>query len=208
MKKLARCVLGVLIVEALIAGAVGLYVMRKGLSAKEPPLAAEVYLARTFRHLAVPSKYRDEKNPISLTPDILSKARAHFADHCASCHGNDGRGQTSMGRNLYPKAPDMALRATQDMSDGEIFYTIKNGVRLTGMPGWGEDTPEDDMASWHLVHFIRHLPKITPEEVAEMESLNPKGPDEWKEIQEEKEFLAGEEAGARKETSRPSAHSH
>lgn len=207
MRQTVRCVLGTLAVEALIAGAVGLYLLRSGLSAKEQPPALEVFAARTFRHLAVPSRYRDEKNPTSLTPDVLVKARAHFADHCASCHGNDGRGQTTIGRNLYPKAPDMTRGATQQMSDGEIFYTIKHGVRLTGMPGWGEDTEADDKSSWQLVHFIRHLPKITPEELAEMDSLNPKGPDEWKRIQEEKEFLGGGESSQGTERS-AGGHTH
>ena len=85
----------------------------------------------------------------------------HFADHCASCHGNDGRGKTEIGQNLYPKAPDMWGEETQKLSDGELFYIIKNGVRLTGMPAWGKDTPKDDRQSWHLVAFIRHVPWIT-----------------------------------------------
>ncbi len=42
-----------------------------------------------------------------------------------------------MGRNMYPPAPDMRLAETQQMTDGELFYIIQNGVRLTGMPAWG-----------------------------------------------------------------------
>jgi len=68
---------------------------------------------------------------------------------------------------------------------------IKHGIRLTGMPAWGENTEEDDEASWALVHFIRHLPRITPEEIAEMEALNPKSPDELRKQDEEREFLEG-----------------
>jgi mono/diheme cytochrome c family protein len=191
MTKTIRCVLGVLLVQAVVAAIAAWVLMRKGLSAKEEPPAAEVYLARLFRHLAVPSGQRGARNPVTLTPEVLSGARAHFADHCASCHGNDGRGQTTIGRNLYPRAPDMSLPATQNMSDGEIFYTIKHGVRLTGMPAWGADTRADDEASWALVHFIRHLPKITPEEIAEMEAINPKSPAEMRQEEEEREFLEG-----------------
>lgn len=172
------------------------YLARQGLSAREKPPALEVWAARLFRHLAVPSAARDLKNPVSLTPERLTRARAHFADHCASCHGNDGRGQTTLGRNMYPPAPDMALPDTQSLSDGEIFYTIKNGVRLTGMPAWGEDTPKDDESSWELVHFIRHLPKITPEELKEMESLNPRSPAEIREEEEARRFLEGGEPSA------------
>ncbi len=133
------------------------------------------------------------QNPLLLTDEVLAEARAHFADHCALCHGNDGTGQTKIGQNLYPKAPDMGSSQTQSLSDGELFYVIKEGIRLTGMPAWGEDTPEDDQESWQLVHFIRHLPDITPEEIAEMEDLNPKSRQEFEQEEEIRRFLLGDE---------------
>jgi len=81
----------------------------------------------------------------------------------------------------------MRLHDTQNLTDGELYYTIHNGIRLTGMPAWG--TAEEDDDSWKLVVFIRHLPKLTPAEEREMEALNPKGPGEKKEEQEEEQFL-------------------
>ena len=61
---------------------------------------------------------------------------------------------------------------------------------MTGMPGWGGPN-HDDLASWKLVRFIRHLPRLTPQEELDMQTLNPKSPDELKEEQEENEFLNG-----------------
>jgi mono/diheme cytochrome c family protein len=165
----------------------------RGISARNEPTAAETFLARRFRHWAVPRAERDAKNPVALTPEVLARARAHFADHCAICHANDGGGETQMGQNLYPKAPDMTLAATQGLTDGEIFYIIENGVRLTGMPAWGEEGPHDATESWELVHFIRHLPKVTREELEEMEKLNPKSSAELKEDEETRKFLEGGE---------------
>jgi len=118
---------------------------------------------------------------------VLAEARAHFADHCAICHGNDGKGKSGMGKQMYPRTPDMTLAATQSLSDGEIFSIIENGVRLTGMPGFGNGTAESAYGSWSLVHFIRHMPNLSPEELAEMKRLNPKSPEEWEEMQ----FLEG-----------------
>ena len=66
------------------------------------------------------------------------------ADHCATCQANGGSGQTEIGQNLYPKAPDMRLPRTQNLRDGEIYYIINNGVRLTGMPAWGESHQAED----------------------------------------------------------------
>ncbi|MFQ5720744.1 MAG: c-type cytochrome [Acidobacteriota bacterium] len=173
-------------------GLLGLIVMvTHGFSARDDPTAVEVWLARSLRHLAVPRPLRIVTNPVPGGPESLSKARAHFADHCALCHGNDGKGQTQIGQNMYPKAPDMTAGSTQDLSDGELFYIIKNGVRLTGMPAWGEDTPEDDVESWNLVHFIRHLPELNAGEVQLMEELNPRTRAEFEEEEEIRRFLDG-----------------
>jgi len=184
-----------LVTAVLLLGIVALLsTMRDGFSAHDEPTAIERTLARTMRHWAAPSDLRGRKNPIPLTPEVLAEARAHFADHCAVCHGNDGKGEGGMGKQMYPKTPDMTRAATQQLSDGELFSIIENGVRLTGMPGFGSGTAESAAGSWTLVHFIRHLPKLTPEEIAEMEKLNPKSPEEWQAMQQEEAFLAGGEA--------------
>ncbi len=99
----------------------------------------------------------------------------------------------------------MTLAETQGLSDGEILYIIENGVRVTGMPAWGgEAGVHDATESWELARFIRHLPQLTPEEFAEMESLNPKGPMEMQEEEETRKFLEGGEPSA----ARSSGHKH
>lgn len=180
---------------ALVVSAVWIVVAmtRTGFSTHAEPTAIEVFIARTMRGFAVPPDLRDATNPIPLTPEVLETARAHWADHCAVCHGNDGKGETAIGAALFPEAPDMTLPATQSMSDGELFAIIENGVRLTGMPGWGDGTAASGKGSWELVHLIRRLPELTPEEIAAMERLNPKTPAEWARIQAEEAFLAGED---------------
>ncbi len=178
--------------------------VQHGVSARDEPTAIEAWIARRARRLATPRNQREAQNPVPVTPEVLDRARAHFADHCASCHGNDGRGRTSIGQNLYPKAPDMRHAETQSLSDGELFAIIKNGVRLTGMPAWGSDTAEDDKETWELVHFIRHLPRVSEAELQEMKDLNPKSPREYEEEEEARRFLAGSaEAPAP-----PSEHKH
>ncbi len=172
------------------AAAFGWVTIRRGFSARDNPSALEAYLAKTARNLSMPASGRNAKNPFAPTPEVLSEARAHFADHCATCHGNDGSGKTQIGQNLYPKTPDMRLPDTQNLTDGEIYYVIHNGIRLTGMPAWGTEEKDDD--SWKLVVFIRHLPQLTPAEEREMEALNPKGPAAKAEELDEEQFLNGE----------------
>jgi mono/diheme cytochrome c family protein len=193
-KAFARALLVVLAIVAI--GGVTLFysVLRRGLSTRTEPSAVEEFLARTARRLATPTAVRSMSNPVQPTEEVLDEALAHFADHCASCHGNDGSGDTPIGRNLYPKAPDMRLAATQSLSDGELFSIIENGIRLTGMPAWGDGTRDGERASWGLVRFIRRLPKLTPQDIERMEALNPRTPAEFREEEEERRFLAGEEA--------------
>ena len=99
----------------------------------------------------------------------------------------------------------MTLADTQSQSDGELFAIIENGIRMTAMPAWGNGTAESARGSWTLVHFIRHLPRISPEELAEMESLNPKSPKEFEEEEQTRRFLAGEDV---KPSSGAGSHDH
>ena len=87
----------------------------------------------------------------------------------------------------------MRLPRTQNLSDGEIFYFIENGIRLTGMPGWSTGTPEGERSSWQLVHFIRRLPKLTPDDVAAMEKFNPVSRQQIEEEKKVDDFLNGGE---------------
>jgi mono/diheme cytochrome c family protein len=107
---------------------------------------------------------------VQSTPAILTEARDHFADHCAICHGYDGKG-SGLGKHMYPPAPDMTEAATQNLSDGQIFYIISNGVRFTGMPAWRDEDSSD--AIWKLVVLIRYLPHLTPADIQQMKSAHP-----------------------------------
>jgi len=192
VKRASLWLSGLLLALLAAAGGAAFVVVRRGVSARDEPTRLEAFLARGMRRLAIPSGLRTRTNPVPATPDALARARAHFADHCASCHANDGSGETPVGQGLYPKAPDMRKAQTQGLSDGEIFYVISHGVRFTGMPGWGRG-PEQDRDSWALVHFIRHLPRLSAGELAEMKRLNPRSPQEIEEERAEEAFLRGED---------------
>jgi len=186
----ALAAVGALALLALLAaGVAGAVAVRRGFSAHDEPSALEAWVARAARSLAVPAHVQALKNPVAETPETHAEARAHWADHCASCHANDGSGQTSLGQGLYPKAPDMRAEATQRLSDGELYGIIQNGIRLTGMPAWGQPDDLANRDSWTLVHFIRRLPRLPREELEMMKSLNPQSRHELLERQQEEEFL-------------------
>jgi len=189
--KFALGILGVIV----LGGSLSVwFILGRGFSAKDEPTVVEAFIARRVRSLATPGTARDTKNPVAKSPEVISESMAHFADHCASCHANDGSGDTSLGKGLYPKSPDLRLAGTQDLTDGELFYIIHNGIRLTGMPAFGQGSPDQDMDSWKLVHFIRHLPGITPEELEKMKAMNPVSRHEMEEEEAIRRFLAGDDS--------------
>jgi mono/diheme cytochrome c family protein len=182
----------ILLVLAGVAGLLAVLVqsvLHNGLSARATPTRLEAMMARGARHLAISANARGLTNPVTASAENLRDARIHFADHCATCHGNDGSGDTMLGRGLYPKPPDLRLPETQKLTDGELFWIIENGVRFTGMPAFSSPGSQND--TWKLVYFIRHLPQLTAEERVEMEKYNPKGPDDRQEEQQEEDFLNG-----------------
>jgi len=186
-----KVILLVFVAVIVAAVAYGASVIRRGFSARDEASTLETVVASAVRKISIPRVAREKQNPWkdAATPEIMAGARAHWADHCATCHANDGSGQTEIGQNLYPKAPDMRLPATQNLTDGELYYIIRNGIRLTGMPAWGDPELQQDDESWHLVLFIRHLPRITPEELRGMERLNPKSEAQRAADEEAERFL-------------------
>lgn len=117
--------------------------------------------------LTIPRNARELTNPVADSLEVVADGLAHFADHCAACHANDGSGETEIGLGMYPKPPDLRHTETQSLSDGELFYIIENGVRFTGMPAWSTGTEEGKQATWHLVRFIRKLPNLTPDQIGQ-----------------------------------------
>jgi len=179
-----------------VFGWLGYQLFTTGFSAKTEPHALEVWMARQIRHLAIPIEKRNAQNPIPLSPGVIKESLAHFADHCALCHANNGSGETPIGKNVNPRALDLRLPDIQSMSDGEIFWVIHNGIRFTAMPAWGEGDPAEDKDSWKLVHFIRHLPQLAPEELDQMKALNPTTKKDLKEGAAFDQFLQGDDAAA------------
>jgi predicted CXXCH cytochrome family protein len=150
----------------LVAGVSALLLIRRGFSARDEPSLPERFLARIVRNVSIPHSEANRANPLQPTPEVLQNARDIFLDRCAICHAHDGSGETAVGKNLYPKPPDLRLSQTQNLSDGQIHYIIANGVRLTGMPAWEAPHQESGEDSWKLVLLIRYLRQPTSKELA------------------------------------------
>jgi predicted CXXCH cytochrome family protein len=126
---------------------------------QEPPRLEVVTASWLLRH-SVPASAKAAKNPLGNRPDPAAIAAGHdlFVQKCSTCHAYDGGGKSEMGAGEYPRPP--ALHALlPSLSDGEIFYHIRNGIRNTAMPAW--NMPDDQI--WRLVAYLRALPLVAPQ---------------------------------------------
>ncbi len=156
-RKIWNCTaLALLMIGALTAIGAAI-LLERGFRATTEPSRVELFVARSLRNLAIPARERAAQNPLAANAENLQAGREEFLARCAGCHGPDGSGLTPVGRNLYPRVPDLRASVTQGLTDGEIRYFIENGVQLTGMPAWGNIYRHSIDRSWNLVLFIRSL---------------------------------------------------
>ena len=159
MRFLKDAVITCVLLAVIATGIAFVMVRRGGLGADAQPGRMERAVARQLVRLSIPAEAEKQQNPLASDANVWREAREHYADHCAVCHGRDGKGNTDVGKNMYPKVPDLTGPEVQKRSDGALFYIIQNGVRWTGMPAWkNEHSPED---SWKLVAFLRKVPTLT-----------------------------------------------
>ncbi|WP_213804029.1 c-type cytochrome [Granulicella sp. dw_53] len=147
----------VLLGVALIVLVGAITIKVRGFRATEEPSHFEAAVARGVRNFAIPRAEARRANPYPSDTLAVQQGRELFLTRCATCHGVDGRGTTPIGRNTYPRVPDLHAGATQDLSDGQIHSIIEDGVQLSGMPampGLRSPAKED---SWALVSYIRSL---------------------------------------------------
>jgi len=186
----SRAWIAVVTTLVVIAGA-AMWVRGSGMTSRRKAWPLEEWLARSTRQFFMPAAARKTPNPVPASPEVIRAGMAHFADQCASCHANDGSGDVVMGHAMFPRAPDMRTVPTQAMTDGELFYVIEHGIPMTGMPAWGNGTPDGERSTWELVRFIRHLPKLSAAEIREMEALNPRSPAQERRAKDIDDFLSG-----------------
>ena len=158
------------VVLAAVLGLIGMLyaLLLPGLSvARNEPTALEVQIATWLLHASVPTAAKNVSNPLAAAADSadVTAGRDLFRQKCEVCHGYDGAGKTEIGSGAFPRPPALRVAALS-MSDGEIFYHIRNGIRNTAMPSW--NLPDNQV--WQLVTYIRDLPlveQVEPEAISE-----------------------------------------
>jgi predicted CXXCH cytochrome family protein len=143
----------------LVVICVGLYALIRweGSSAREDAPALEANVAQRLLHYTVPASARALKNPLDVAAGSADVEAGHqlYTQKCEICHAYDGSGKSEIGSGQYPRPPELHSHAVQSMTDGELFYHLKNGIRHTGMPAW----TLPDRKLWQLTAYLRQLPQ-------------------------------------------------
>jgi mono/diheme cytochrome c family protein len=129
-----------------------------GCTANKNSSPNETSLVNAAKDVAIPLQAGKMQNPLPETDEVVSQGQEIFLGSCAQCHGPEARGDTNVGRNMYPPAMDLTSAHVQHWNDAELFWIIQNGVRLTGMPAWKSSLSDND--TWKLARFIHHLPRL------------------------------------------------
>jgi len=160
-----RSRLALILVLVVLGAGVLVYVIAAGrpFAPDRAPGPVETAIARRLVKLSIPRSERNAANPFAGDPAAWRAAADHFAEHCAACHGADGRG-SAIGSHMYPPVPDLASAAVQQFSDGALYAIIQNGVRWTGMPAFRSTDEPAEM--WKLVSFVRHVPALNAADLA------------------------------------------
>jgi mono/diheme cytochrome c family protein len=158
-----RRILVVLFALALAAVVVIVGFTKIRLDALQEPGHVETFFATKVKHLLVRRSSREgiPAAPTNLQASIEEGDKLYATD-CSMCHGSDGHTPTDFGRWMYPRASDLTSTAVQRYSDPGLFWIVKNGIRLSGMPAFGR--VESDEHIWNLVHYVRTLRRSAPPE--------------------------------------------
>src|SRR3984893_14156591 len=154
-------------VIAVLIGGLSAFILWEGSSARENAPVLEAHVAQWLLHYTVPASFRAMKNPLDVSAKSADVDAGHeaYTKKCEICHAYDGGGKTEIGSGQYPRPPDLRGADGPRMSDGELFYHLKNGIRHTGMPAWALP----DRKLWQVTAYLRNLPRVaalTPQTAA------------------------------------------
>jgi mono/diheme cytochrome c family protein len=156
--------LGIVVALALLA-LVGVVLVRTGqvpANADAPPGKLETWAASTSLEATLAREAPGIADPVAPTDENLRAGIALFATNCAVCHGSSkGNDAASpIARGLYQKPPQFASEGVEDDPEGESFWKIQHGIRLTGMPSFRGTLSERQI--WTIATFLKHMDKLPP----------------------------------------------
>lgn len=164
--------LGTALILAALAGLTVVYAGLFNVSAlwKDPALVQ--WVLNETRENSVSSRAVSIEVPDLSDAQQVEDGFRSFREMCAICHTPPEASDSPTAQGLNPEAPDLAKKA-EHMSEAELFWVIKNGIRMTGMPAWGPTHKDPEL--WSIVAFIKTLPEMSGADYKVMDEYSPKG---------------------------------
>jgi mono/diheme cytochrome c family protein len=151
------------IVFAVIAFIVAMLIYSRGgymaVNADVTPSSVEHWVANSALDASVERQAPHVDNPVPKTDANLIDGVKLYSMNCAVCHGGLDRKRNKLGEAFYPPAPQILVRGLHD-PEWHIFFVVKHGVRLTGMPAWDKVMSDDDM--WKITAFVKQINQLPP----------------------------------------------
>jgi mono/diheme cytochrome c family protein len=199
MKIIVGIIVG--IVLTVLVAVVVIYAGVINMAANQTPSALEKEIGETLYEHSMEKRAKDEKNPYSADDEqALAEGLDHYRENCVICHGAPGVPTSEIGKGLNPPAPMLDIEDVREMSDGQIYWTVENGIRMTGMPAFGPTHSRDEI--WKIVAFVRNLPQLT---AAQKEALRSSVEEEEHHHHEEEESTPATQTQTQ---TRPHTHTH
>ena len=152
----------------LVGGAAVIWAGLFNTTAMVPPGALERRVAGFALDRSVHRRAPKAGNPLKPDPEVLRGGLGHYKAMCVTCHGAPGVDASEAGEGLNPAAPDLSSGKVQKRTDGELFWLVQGGIRMTGMPAFGPTHSDEEI--WKIVAFVRRLPALSPEEERELKA--------------------------------------
>ncbi|TAK99130.1 MAG: cytochrome c [Rhodospirillaceae bacterium] len=143
----------------------GLY----NIGAAEPHWGVVAQIIEVARDRSIRAHAADIATPSTLQDQArVVMGTEHYAAHCAVCHGAPGVPKDDIAEGLYPQPADLA-KVVKGYSPAELFWILKNGIKMSGMPAWSDHT-DDEL--WATVAFLEKLPTMTPGEYVTLVAIS------------------------------------
>lgn len=158
MRKVAAT-LGILAVLVIGGGLVVLYTGVYNIAATQPHTAFVYWVLHTAMRRSIETRAAGIPVPDLSDPAMIERGLLEYGQHCVQCHGAPGVPPHDFAKGMMPVPPDL-LPSAREWTPAELFWVVKHGVRMTGMPAW--DYRFSDARIWAIIAFVRQLPTLSP----------------------------------------------
>ena len=157
---------GVLVLIIVIGGLIFTYSGYYNVAATIPHSSLMEKLLSTISDRSVKHQAEGISPPTYLNdPKIIKAGFIKFQNDCVWCHGTPMSYPGKIGKGLNPEPPKL-WESAKELSEGEMYWIINNGIKMTGMPFWSHEYKEKD--TWTVVAFLKQLPNLSAQQYQQM----------------------------------------